>query len=246
MAKKPDPIHVARGRRLEAARLAAGFRSARAAALESGWKEQTVRAHENGTRTIGPDDADRYAKRYRSLGAKVTGRDILYGDDEESVADVQQHGSMIPVMGLVGAGAVIDPEHEQVPPEGLFQVETMFPLPEGLIAFQIQGPSMLPKYDPGDVVVCWAEPRRPIETFYGQPAVVRTADGRRYLKKIMRGRAARTVDLHSYDGRDPIENVKLEWIGQIYTIFPASEVNRIEKQYRVAKRRGQKQAAQLR
>src|ERR1700710_3312519 len=35
----------------------------------------------------------------------------------------------VPIMGRVGAGASIEPEHEQVPPEGLGDVELPFPFP---------------------------------------------------------------------------------------------------------------------
>ena len=35
----------------------------------------------------------------------------------------------VPIMGRVGAGATIEPEHEQVPPEGLGEVE----LPEDVV-----------------------------------------------------------------------------------------------------------------
>jgi hypothetical protein len=68
------------GERLRLAREAAGFKSARSAALENNWPESSYRAHESGTRTIGQDDADRYAKRFRQLGVHVTGQHILYGD----------------------------------------------------------------------------------------------------------------------------------------------------------------------
>jgi hypothetical protein len=36
----------------------------------------------------------------------------------------------VPIMGRVGAGASIEPEHEQVPPEGLGEVELPFPIAE--------------------------------------------------------------------------------------------------------------------
>jgi hypothetical protein len=87
MASKAITLDEARrreqGERLRFAREAAGYRSARAAALENHWPESTVRAHEAGTRKIGDDDADRYAKRYRANGANVTGKFILYGDKPE-------------------------------------------------------------------------------------------------------------------------------------------------------------------
>src|SRR6188508_3248105 len=51
----------------------------------------------------------------------------------------------VPIMGRVGAGASIEPEHEQVPPEGLGEVEFPFSLGEDGSAFEVAGDSMLPK-----------------------------------------------------------------------------------------------------
>src|SRR5215471_9815045 len=47
----------------------------------------------------------------------------------------------LPIMGRVGAGAVIEPEYEQVPPEGLGEVELPFPTDEDTIAFEVSGDS---------------------------------------------------------------------------------------------------------
>lgn len=231
MSRRSDRTAKEQGERLTAARLEAGFRSARSAAMEFGWPESTYRAHEAGTRTIGYDDAQRYVARFRALGAKITAREIHYGTEDEP-EPTESDTSIVPVMGLVGAGAVIDPDYEQIPADGIFQVELPFRMPDGLIAFQVDGGSMRPKYEPGEVIVTWAEPTRPVDSFYGEPALVRTVDGRRYLKKIARGRSARTVDLHSFDGSDPIEGVRLEWIGEIFCTFPAHQVRRLEKQRR--------------
>lgn len=72
----------AQGRRLQAIRKAAGFRSARLAALECGWPESTYRAHENGSRTIGTDDAIKYSNRFKIEGAKgYNAQWLMFGDD---------------------------------------------------------------------------------------------------------------------------------------------------------------------
>src|SRR3954464_3685606 len=59
----------------------------------------------------------------------------------------------VPIMGRVGAGAVIEPDIEQVPPEGLGEVELPFPIAEETVAFEVAGDSMLPKYETGDIIV---------------------------------------------------------------------------------------------
>lgn len=75
---RQDPIRRRQGERLRRARKAAGYRSAREAALSNAWKESTYRAHESGTRTIGLDDATKYAKRFRAAGANITAHTIMF------------------------------------------------------------------------------------------------------------------------------------------------------------------------
>src|ERR1700686_4767546 len=43
----------------------------------------------------------------------------------------------VPIMGRVGAGAVIEPEHEQGPPKGRGEVELPFPISEETVAFEV-------------------------------------------------------------------------------------------------------------
>src|ERR1700757_4990746 len=88
----------------------------------------------------------------------------------------------VPIMGRVGAGASIGPELEQVPPEGLGEVELPFPIAEETIAFEVVGDSMLPKYENGDVIVVYREQRHPLANFYGEEAGVRLKTGPRHLK----------------------------------------------------------------
>src|SRR5260221_12735852 len=135
----------------------------------------------------------------------------------------------VPIMGRVGAGASIEPEHEQVPPEGLGEVELPFPIAEETIAFEVAGDSMLPKYENGDVIVVFREQRHPLSSFYGEEAAVRLKTGERYLKTIGRGKSPSMVNLTSFNAK-PINGVKLEWIGEIFVTLSRAQNERLRSE----------------
>jgi repressor LexA len=132
----------------------------------------------------------------------------------------------VPIMGRVGAGASIGPELEQLPPEGLGEVELPYPIAEETIAFEVVGDSMLPKYENGDIIVVYGDQRHPLSSFYGEEAAVRLKSGERYLKTIERGKTAHVVNLTSFNAK-PIVGVKLEWIGEICVTLPRGQIVRL-------------------
>ena len=132
----------------------------------------------------------------------------------------------VPIMGRIGAGAVIEPDVEQIPPEGIGEVELPFPLSEETIAFEVTGDSMLPKYESGDVVVVYREQRHPLASFYGEEAAVRLKTGERYLKTIERGKSPSTVNLTSFNAK-AINGVKVDWIGEICVTLPRAQIDRL-------------------
>src|SRR6201987_4377731 len=142
----------------------------------------------------------------------------------------------VPIMGRIGAGAVIEPEYEQVPPEGLGEIELPFPISGETIAFEVSGDSMLPKYENGDVIVVYREQRHPLASFFGEEAVVRLKTGQRYLKTVERGKAPNTVNLTSFNAK-PIISVKLEWIGEICVTLPRGQIDRLRARASARSRR---------
>jgi len=142
----------------------------------------------------------------------------------------------VPIMGRVGAGASIGPEQEQVPPEGLGEVELPFPIAEETVAFEVVGDSMLPKYENGDVIVVYRDQRHPLSSFYGEEAAVRLRSGERYLKTIERGKTAHVVNLTSFNAK-PITGVKLEWIGEICVTLPRGQIDRLRARAAARSRR---------
>ena len=161
---KNDRIREEQGARLAAAREQAQYKSAREAAIENSWPESSYRAHENGSRTIGRDDAERYAARFKARGVDVSARSILFGDDQ----DQSQSQSFrppprflgerdLPVFAAVegGPGELVvstEPIEFVTRPWFLGEVRDGY-------AVVITGESMMPAYNPGDMAI--VNPRLP-------------------------------------------------------------------------------------
>lgn len=168
------------------------------------------------------------------LGATVA---ELTGEDEP-----QRSLKTVRIMGDIGAGAEILPEFEQVPEQGIDEIELPFAVPPEIIGFRVRGDSMLPAYRDGDAVLVWRDQRLPFEGYIGQEAALRTVDGRRYLKEIQQGSRRGIYDLHSHNAR-LIKNVKLAWIGEIYLIVKAPQIRAIASRERAKTRRKERQRA---
>lgn len=141
-----DAIKRAQGKRLREARLAAGFRSARAAAVENGWKESSYRAHEGGTRTIGQDDAERYARRFYAAGVAITAQKILFDPAHLPKGSAKAQPALtsvaqVPLLSWVSAGKLAD-AHSQIPMEDV-PLLAFADLGRGdFFALRVQGDSM--------------------------------------------------------------------------------------------------------
>ena len=133
-------------------------------------------------------------------------------------------GNLVRVVGQIGAGAEIRPEFEQNSADSSYEIEVPFPVSTDAIAFQVEGDSMWPRYDPGDVILCWRQGIN-AEEVIGWEAAVRTADGKCYLKRIQRGAASGTFDLESHNAA-PIRSVRIEWAAEIKGVVRSGQWHR--------------------
>lgn len=136
----------------------------------------------------------------------------------EGVTEAPAASTSLRIVGRIGAGAEILPEFEQIPPEGLYEIDVALPLSPDTIAFVVEGDSMWPRYNAGDVVVCSDAEHDPA-TITGREAAVRTGDGKRFLKTIRRGAGPDTFDLESHNA-PPIRGVAIAWASPILMMLP--------------------------
>lgn len=194
------------------------------------WLQEKLGPKRSGTRKmlaahlgVEPSKITRWANTEAGKESHIIPGDVLqkmkafFGESLIAADEIVTH---VPIMGFLGAGAEVDPDFEQVPPEGFDTVDLPFALPYDMIAFKVTGTSMIPAFRPNTIIIVHRDQRKPIESFYGEEAAVRTSDGRRYIKTIHKGALPGRVNLHSWNDVQPIENVRLEWIGEIYLIVP--------------------------
>lgn len=167
-------------------------------------------------RRLTPEDAAKIAPHLEVTAAELL---LIKGGESEP--------SPVSVVGYLGAGAEVEPEFEQVPPEGLFEVSVPFPLPAEMVAFEVRGDSMRPVYRDGHIIIVYRDQRKPLESFYGDEAAVRTSDGRRFIKTISRGPDG-TVTLNSWNAA-PLEGQKLEWVGELFAVLPPAAVRHMAR-----------------
>lgn len=151
-----EELRKAQGARLRAARIQAGFPSASAAA-KGVWPISTYSAHERGTRTIGMDDAERYARRFRAMGVPIVAQSILFGEGAGE-ASKGQAGLALPKVHTTLPLYVSSTDNDggyftlsdrrfselQVPP-------ALARVPEAY-ALVVPGHTMEPRYMPGEIV----------------------------------------------------------------------------------------------
>lgn len=139
------------GDRLTKARLGAGFKSARQAAIFLGIPYTTYYGYEKETRGLDPNQADEISKRFKvSLEWLLTGR----GQPNSSVAKMPLPG-MAPILGTVAAGRWLEVDSVSSEPEGHMPLMPGLSYPaECYYYVRAQGTSMNKVFADGTLLLC--------------------------------------------------------------------------------------------
>lgn len=131
-------------------------------------------------------------------------------------------GLEVPVLGKIGAGGQIlyyvDFEDEQ---EGLdLKRVPRPPLSQGrLMALEVMGSSMLPKYEEGDIIYIRRDHDGILPSYLNKYCAVRTADGGTFLKILAPGSEVGRYTLRSLNAPD-MENVEVVWASRVAFVMP--------------------------
>jgi phage repressor protein C with HTH and peptisase S24 domain len=209
-----------RGERLRTAR-EKHFKSARIAAKALGIAVSTYGAHERaeapGGRDYGPDEAKRYARRFRVTPEwLLTGRKVGPTDGTPGPEPEEPPAPKVPVAGYVGAGA--ETHFYAVAQGGLDEIDA----PEGstpdTVAVEIRGDSLGTFFDRW--LVFYDDVRREVTPdLLGKLCVVGLDDGRVLIKKLQRSRSQGLFNLVSQT-EAPIVDVAIEWAAKVKSLMP--------------------------
>lgn len=119
------------------------------------------------------------------------------------------------LVGKVGAGGAILYEASDDP------VEVRRPPTTGgtLIALEVVGDSMFPKYEDGDIVYVRREHEGVLPDYLGEHCVVHTADGGTFLKILTAGGTPGTFTLRSHNAAD-MTDVEVLWATPVLWAMP--------------------------
>lgn len=147
--------------------------------------------------------------------ANTTVERLLGTDDLAAVP-----GGTIPVVGFVGAGSVVLPYDDFARGDGWDHVERP-PFVKGqVVAVEVRGDSLLPVAEDGWRLIYAGEQTLEESEIINKLCVVKLADGRMLVKRVMRGSKPGRYHLLSTNA-PMIENAEVEWASQVKAIIPS-------------------------
>ena len=189
-------------KRLEQARKARGFKTAKEAADFFGWKYDSYAQHENGQRGL-TRVAERYAKAFRTTASW-----LLFNEGEGPAKGV-------PLVGYVGAGQAV----LAIPNGSDEEIEAPADRKPDTVAAIVRGDSMLPTFRDGWVLY-WSK-QLPPDAMVNELCVVQLENDEIYVKVLRPGSQPDLWTLQSINATvsDKVDQV-VRWVAPIDWIKP--------------------------
>ena len=160
-----------RSSRLRQARLNAGFKSARSAAIRFGWRPSTYTAHENGQNDYDGDIAVVYARAFR-----VEPEQLYLGGKTRR----DSYTFVVPIVGYIGlnGGLVIEGAIDEY-------ASLQFQVLEGRSAFRVVDDTFWPAFNDKQLVICEEIKPAEIITYPPQEVICRLANDGIYVGTLL-------------------------------------------------------------
>ena len=127
-------------------------------------------------------------------------------------------GLTVPVLGKIGAGGEVLFSDEM--PETDMPTVPRPPLVAGrLMALEVVGSSMLPKYEAGDMIYVRRDHEGVLPVYLGRYCAVRTSEGGTFLKILTAGPGQGKYTLRSLNAED-MTDVEIEWASPVLFVMP--------------------------
>jgi phage repressor protein C with HTH and peptisase S24 domain len=198
--------------RLRIARLQAGYKRMTDAVKALGWKQPAYKGHENGNAVYSYDAAKQYGEAYGVIPA------WLYDDDYRGPMrwnEIAQGAAsqLIPLAGYVAANGeehyITDYEAGDA---GDFISASLQDIE---VAYTVRGPSMLPRYRDGDIVLAGGQTSDPSQWLHHDVVVHVRGSNNRMLKTLKPGRNGLWSLKSINPVFDTIEDVELTWVAPV-------------------------------
>ncbi len=127
----------------------------------------------------------------------------------------------VPIVGKIGAGGSV--AFMSLQDDERLDFEDTVPRPPGvsgkLVALVVEGYSMLPKYQEGDIIYIQRQHEGILEQDIGDDCAVRLKSGETYVKQLVRGSVPGLFTLRSLNAPD-MNDVEVEWATRVLFIMP--------------------------
>ncbi|MGI3902489.1 MAG: helix-turn-helix domain-containing protein [Janthinobacterium lividum] len=174
--------------RLRSARIKAGYKSARSAAIRFGWGVSTYAAHENGQNSFDAEQAVLYAKAFKANPSW-----LYFG---EGRYPTQRGGYVYSPSGFVYELGKVSQQIKSLKNKVI--TYTLFAdMPEDIVIYELLDSSLWPQYDKSDLLICRPVNIKDDHNFIGSEAVVELQDGSVILRQVEAAREKNRFNLVS-------------------------------------------------